>query len=170
VPESLQPLLAELLRKSATFRRQWAQIIAAAHVRVAVVTTAPLSGLTVTPRARTTMVHFAYGLLKARIEIPAAADHAELLAHEFEHIIEQIEGLDLAELSRTRDSGVVRKDDGMYETIRARAAGRAAAAEVYGTTDPLVRSAFGAVSRMLRGISARATSSTTARPPSLLRR
>lgn len=43
-------------------------------------------------------------------------------------------------------------------------------AEVYGTTDPLVRSACGAVSRMLRGISARATSSTTARPPSLLRR
>ena len=30
-----------------------------------------------------------------RLHLPPSSDHAELLGHEFEHLLEQIEGLDL---------------------------------------------------------------------------
>jgi hypothetical protein len=53
-----------------------------------------------------------------------------MLAHEFEHILEQIEGLDLLSLSRVKGSGVREVEYAVFETDRAQAAGEAVAEEV----------------------------------------
>ena len=49
---------------------------------------------------------------------------------EVEHVIEQMEGISLAQLADERQNGVTRLADGAFETRRAQAAGRAAAHEV----------------------------------------
>ena len=67
--------------------------------------------------------------IRAEIHLPPSSDHAELLAHEFEHVLEQIEGLDLRSLARVKDSGVDESDDAVFETDRAQAAGRIVKAE-----------------------------------------
>ncbi|MFO7303504.1 MAG: hypothetical protein DIU54_013905 [Acidobacteriota bacterium] len=68
--------------------------------------------------------------LEANVRLPASAELPELLAHELEHVVEQIEGLDLVRLSRVRDSGVYRIEGNRFETLRAQAAGRAARQEL----------------------------------------
>ena len=52
-----------------------------------------------------------------------------MLAHEFEHVLEQIEGLNLRTLSRVKGSGVREVENAVFETERAQAAGEAVAAE-----------------------------------------
>jgi hypothetical protein len=151
---SLHGFVAELMRRSSTFRQQCAVIAAAKHVRIRVVVTPP-SRLTMAPRAVARIERYDFGLIRARIELPAAGAHTEYLPHEFEHVIEQIEGLNLAELTRAGDPGVVQIENGMFETTRARLAGRAVAAEVYGKTDPAVRSPFRTGLRVLKGLSLR---------------
>src|SRR5690606_36201445 len=59
-----------------------------------------------------------------------SAELPELLAHELEHVVEQIERLDLVRLSRVRDSGVYRIEGNRFETLRAQAAGPAARQEL----------------------------------------
>lgn len=53
-----------------------------------------------------------------------------MLAHEFEHVLEQIEGVRLADEADLPGTGVQRVSGGAFETARARAAGKAAEAEV----------------------------------------
>ena len=67
--------------------------------------------------------------IRAEIHLPPSSDHAELLAHEFEHILEQIEGLDLRSLARVKDSGVYESEYAVFETDRAQTAGRIVRAE-----------------------------------------
>ena len=153
VAEALQPVVALLLQKSATFRRQCVRIAAAPHTRILVVVDP--RPRPATARARATITRHDHGLLRAIIEMPFVGDHAELLAHEFEHVIEQVEGVDLASLSRRGELGVVRVDDGVYESARARAAGLAVRNEVYGT-DPMVRGAARRMGQILRAIGDRA--------------
>jgi len=75
---------------------------------------------------------YAYGRIRIRmlITVPrASVSYAEILGHEFEHVLEQIEGLDLSALASTGRSGVYRHPDGSYETTRAREAGLVVARE-----------------------------------------
>jgi hypothetical protein len=68
--------------------------------------------------------------VRMRISAPrAATSYAEIIGHEFEHAIEQIEGVDLRALASTRGSCVYRHADGSFETKRARQAGLAVARE-----------------------------------------
>jgi hypothetical protein len=53
-----------------------------------------------------------------------------VLAHELEHVLEQIEGVSLSDAADRTSGGTHRMADGAYETERARVAGRAAAEEV----------------------------------------
>ena len=149
--EMLRQPVTALLAKSSTFRRQWRQIASAPGVRVVVVARTDLRE-TPSARARGQVSRYAYGAVRAMIEIPAAADLAELLPHEFEHVLEQMEGLDLALLARTGDRGVIEVDDGVFETTRARAAGRAAAREVYGDTDPAIGAAARSINRIWQAL------------------
>jgi hypothetical protein len=81
-------------------------------------------------RAKTEFRRYSSGLLLAVIYIAPGDDPVELLAHELEHVIEQIEDVNLAALAHDGSARAKRRHDGAYETTRARDAGLAVAAEV----------------------------------------
>jgi hypothetical protein len=152
VGDDLHAAVTRLLHKSKTFSAQCAAI-AAANVRVSVVVTLDIRDPLV--RARATIARFEDGRLLAMIEVPPAVDYAELLPHEFEHVIEQIEGIDLAALARSGDARIVATGDGAFETARAKAAGLAAAREFYGEANAALGAAFRGVGRMWRAVCSR---------------
>jgi hypothetical protein len=137
----LRSIVERALAQAPTVRRQCRAIAAAPHVRVSVRLRAGrlLGGA----RAEATITRFEYGALFAEIRLPVCVNPIEMLAHELEHVIEQMEGIDLARLSEQRDSGVSRLAYGAFETKRAEAAGRTAAHELTtgttGTTGSTVR-------------------------------
>lgn len=141
----LKPVVAKLLQQSPTLRRQWQAIAAAPILRVMLVST-PVLRETPSARARTEISRFTFGAIRAVVELPAVVDITELLPHELEHVIEQLEGIDLAALARRNSSGVQEVSRGVYETSRARNAGFAALREVYGEVDPV----FGAAARRVQ--------------------
>ena len=57
------------------------------------------------------------------IKFTSTADAIELIAHEIEHIIEQLDDVDLALRAAYPNSGVKRLDDGTFETLRAKRVG-----------------------------------------------
>jgi hypothetical protein len=136
----LQPVVVSLLEKSHTFRRQWQCIEQSARMRVTIRTASDLRE-TPTVRARSQVSRYAYGAIRAIVELPVVVDVTELLPHEFEHLLEQLEGIDLAALVQRGDPGVELTPGGAYETARAQRAGRAALQEVYGEIDPAFRAA-----------------------------
>lgn len=127
IHESLRDELEELMAASATLRRQLAAV-AAAPTRVDIrVSMAPVPG---GRRAQSEINRYSSGFLEATVIVPSGYDFVELLAHELEHVVEQIEGVSLAALER--EGRAYRDPRGFFETDRASEAGRAAAAEVAG--------------------------------------
>lgn len=122
-----QPLVLDLFARSTTLERQCLVLAAANHVQVTLVSPVRLFGHC---RARATFVRDTGGRLRVLIEIPGGIDYPELLAHELEHVLEQIEGLDLSEMARLRQAGVRQVGLDVYETARAQGAGRQAAREL----------------------------------------
>ncbi len=111
-----------------TIRRQCGLIASARHLRVSIrLLPGRLIGGT---RAQATIARYAFGAIRAEITLPATSRQVEMLAHELEHVIEQLEGARLHELVGQRHSGVRRFADGAFETRRAEQAGRAAGREV----------------------------------------
>jgi hypothetical protein len=126
----LQPVVQQLLASSPTFRAQVRRIAAAPHVRVVVEPAIGRGGGCCT-LARTRFRHFSEGGIRADVEIAfplGAADYAQLLGHEFEHIVEQIERVDVRRLARD-GAGAQEVGDGLFETRRAALAGRRIAEE-----------------------------------------
>ena len=122
--------LSQLLESSATLRSQYDRITSTSRVRVRV---EPWPWKSADWMARATITRSASGMLDAHVQIPTplrAFEYAEMLAHEFEHILEQIEGVDLAVLAADPGHGVSRTVGGAFETTRAQRAGQAAAKEV----------------------------------------
>ena len=125
-------LLADLGRalnriydRSPTFRAQCERIRRAPHLRVRI-----RIDPSIPSRCRAfTIVQRLGHAIEADVHLPPSADHSELVAHEFEHLLEQIEGLNLRRLARVRGSGVHEIEREMFETDRAQAAGRLVAAE-----------------------------------------
>jgi hypothetical protein len=120
----------QLLASSPTFRAQMRRIAGAAHVRVAV---EPAVGGVggCCALARTVFRHVADGAVLARVEIAfplTATEYAELLGHEFEHIVEHIERVDVRWLARQGDEAHQIGED-TFETRRAAEAGVAIARE-----------------------------------------
>lgn len=128
IAPSMRSVTARMLERSPTFRRQCDSIAESGSIFVTV-RLVPASGNQLT-RARTTLRRYSSGLMFAQVEIPADSQVAELIAHEFEHILEFIEGVDLPSLSRGRPSDVLALRDGSFETWRAVVAGRTAAQEM----------------------------------------
>jgi hypothetical protein len=120
--------IEELFSRSPTLLNQCRQIAAADRVVVRVSVARPQSCC----RATATIRRSRDGQLCAEIALPVSPDFAELLAHELEHVVEQIEGVDLAALASSGQGGVYRVTNARFETVRARDAGRAAAREVIG--------------------------------------
>ena len=120
-------LLQTMVRKSPAFRRQCQRLAYADHVTVTL-RLASAGGGSTAARARTNIVRSEHRLLAA-VEIKALDNAAELIAHEIEHIIEQIDGIDLKRQSLHSGKGVTECVDGSFETIRAVRVGQLVAQE-----------------------------------------
>jgi hypothetical protein len=127
IPKGLRPVLERMWQASPAFRRQCARLI---DTSVSVTVSIGLPAATPAARAftrierRNGLVRYAYVYLNARLH----RVH-EVLAHELEHVLEQIDGVDLAGLSANGVHGVHR-ERGVFETARAAAIGRLVAHEV----------------------------------------
>ena len=114
-----------IYERSPSFRAQFARVAEAGNLRVTVQIDPSIPG-----RCRAFTVLQRRGQwIRAEIHLPPSSDHAELLAHEFEHVLEQIEGLDLQSLARVKDSGVYELKYAVFETDRAQEAGRVVKSE-----------------------------------------
>lgn len=122
-PTRIAAEMAALLRQSPTLQRQCARLASESAFSLELhVTGVPFpAGI----RARGHIARTSAGVT-ARITLPVSADLVELLAHELEHVIEQLDGWDLGVLSREADRGVTAHGDGTFETMRAVRAGRRA--------------------------------------------
>jgi hypothetical protein len=129
VPSAYQPAIDQMLARSPMFRRQCLRLAGAPQLSIVVRTLHPLAG---GPRARAQISQADGGRLIATVEINPLGDFMELLAHEVEHIIEQLDGIDLAAKATVARSGVWSCADGTFETSRAVRVGILVASEVRG--------------------------------------
>lgn len=144
--DGLQPVVQWALEHSPSFRRQCRVLAAAPDLRATVRVAFKPAGATA--RARTSFRQGEWGALAAEIEIRSAPDLTELLAHEFEHLIEQLDGVDLTALAKKGEAR--RLSDGAFETDRAIAAGYLVAGEVVDNAPDRIRNAGGSIWRALR--------------------
>ena len=125
LPRGFERTLLRLIERSPTFRSQCERIANADNLRV----TVRIDTLIPSYCRAFTIVHRRGLQIRADVHLPAGAHFVEFLAHEFEHVIEQIEGMNLRKLARAKGSGVHEIDREVFETVRAQAAGRVVAAE-----------------------------------------
>ena len=113
----LQPVAIGLLQRSPTFQKQCERIASAVVLRVSIrVVLSTPSG-----RAQTTITRYDTGALRAEVLIRFGEDYYELLAHELEHVLEQVDGVVLSDEISANRAWVT--DSGAFETRRAFAAG-----------------------------------------------
>ena len=146
--DGLDAVVRHVLEHSPKFRQQCRQLAAAPHLRATVRVAFRQAGAFT--RARTSFRRSEFGALDANIELGSVADLTELIAHEFEHLIEQLDGVDLKALSK--EGQAHRLSDGAFETERAVAAGQRVAGEVVDNSPDRVRGAGGSVWRALRRV------------------
>jgi hypothetical protein len=130
VPSSFRSLVEVMLRDSPTFRRQCQRIANASMLSVRLERAmGPLASDT---RARTRITRDRSGTLVAVIEVPPLDDDVELIAHEIEHVVEQLDNIDLASKAARPGTGVhfLAKGPVAFETTRAVTIGRRVAEEV----------------------------------------
>ena len=113
-------------RDSLTFRRQCRRLAAADHLRVTLRLEEPqrrpsFSARTVFERAEGVLV-------AAHVFMSLSPDAVELIAHEVEHVLEQLDGADLG--AQVGSGHVWKRADGAFETRRATQVGRRVAHEV----------------------------------------
>jgi hypothetical protein len=148
VEEGLRPLVRWTLEHSPRFRQQCRTLAAARQLSAQLVVN--YGARAGTTRARTIFRENNAGALAATVEIHRAPDLTELLAHELEHVIEQLDGVDLEALTRRGEAR--RLVDGAYETNRAVAAGLRVAGEVLDNTPDRVRGASKRVWNVMRRV------------------
>ncbi len=127
VDAALQDVVARMVRRSPTFRRQCARIDQTRNLIVRMREDGPRGERAYS--ARTVIRRHQYGAIVAHVRLYSPFDAAEIIAHEFEHLLEQIDGVNLRLLSLIAGSGVTETNDGSYETRRAVLAGRRVASE-----------------------------------------
>lgn len=131
VAAAYRPLLTSMLERSPMFRRQCLRL--ASDLRLTVHLHPAGSSWTHGARAVTRIRRKpGAGGLEADIYLTKLDDDVELIAHELEHIIEQLDQIDLPLQSALPDTGVHRtiSEDTMFETTRARQVGLRVAREV----------------------------------------
>lgn len=126
VPASHQKIVRTMWEQSPTFRSQCERIgggrTLTVHVR-------PFPQMRSTDAA-THFVHRPGSGLIADVYLFRLDRFVELLAHELEHIIEQVEGIDLGQLARRAPHLAWSTANRMYETRRAIHSGQTVASEV----------------------------------------
>jgi len=129
IAEVFRPAVASMLRSSPTFRRQCSRIARSSELHVVIERALPSNGPA--DSALTRMTRGAGGRLDAEVQIGSLDETITLIAHEFEHILEQLDEVDLSAMAARSGTGV-RADYrfGHFETDRAVAAGKRVADEV----------------------------------------
>jgi hypothetical protein len=129
IPGAYRPAVAAMLRYSPTFRRQCSRIALTPDLRIAIMPSL-LPGI-LPDEALTRIVRRPDGRMVADVQLGTVGDPVLLIAHEFEHILEQLDGVDLASMASRSATGVhQRPGSEHFETDRAIAAGRQVADEV----------------------------------------
>jgi len=121
-----QSFLDHMWRSSPTFNRQCRRLGAAQHLRVVL----RLEELQRRPSfyARTVLGRRDGVLFAADVFLSPTPDAVEFIAHEVEHVLEQLDGVDLA--AQVGSGNVWKREDGAFETRRATDVGRRVAREV----------------------------------------
>ena len=109
----LAPVALGLLHRSPTFQQQCLRIAATIVLRVQVQVTPRLAGA----RGETTIRRYDSGALRAHVVLVFGDDYVELLAHEFEHVLEQVERVRLSD--QMTDNRAWLTASGAFETVRA---------------------------------------------------
>jgi hypothetical protein len=126
VPDIIRPLVTTMWHRSVTFRRQCSRLAEHPDVIVHVELEVGVQDA----RARSRVERHGVGRTAAvQIEWRTPARYAEYIAHELEHVMEQLDGIDLPRLARLGVDGVVLQGR-EYETLRAQSVGRTVAREV----------------------------------------
>jgi hypothetical protein len=128
VPRGLRPQVERMWRTSPTFRRQCLRL-SEASVTVIVYFGLPRSVARATALARIERQHGLTRRADVYLDVGLVSVH-ETLAHELEHVLEQIDGVNLPALVASRVHGVREVEPGAFETARAAAIGRLVAHEV----------------------------------------
>ncbi len=120
-------LVESMAERSPTFRQQLLRIANEPHLTIDLDVVPHIVGA----RAMTRMVRQADGL-DAHIEVERFDDIVELIAHEIEHVIEQIDKVDLAAGAALPDAEIhsVDRNGLVFETARAARVGVTVAQEV----------------------------------------
>ena len=123
-------LVEKMLSRSPTFRRQVLRVAGAQQLTVQLRTAPPPWPHGV--RAITQFVRNANGQLSASIDITPMNNDVELIAHELEHVIEQLDDVDLSAKAGRPNSGVRATTEGgvLFETTRAARVGIQVSQEV----------------------------------------
>lgn len=125
LPPHLGVVLRRLYDHSPTFRSQCERLERASNLRVVI-----RLSTTLPARCRAlTIVRRRGHAIVADIQLTPGAALVELVGHEFEHLLEQVEGLNLRRLARLEGSGVWEVERQLFETDRAITAGRLIADE-----------------------------------------
>jgi hypothetical protein len=120
----LRETVDAMMERSPTFRAQIEAIARTPGLGLAVTLEATPSSR----RAEARMRRYVSGLLLANIRIYIVADKEELIAHEIEHVLEQVERVPVAELAKRGDEAW--RAGTAYETRRAIRAGQRVANEM----------------------------------------
>ncbi|HKY04066.1 MAG TPA: hypothetical protein VJQ56_04205 [Blastocatellia bacterium] len=114
-------ILEKVWKRSATFRDQCRRIAGSPWMKIKVRFVAKRAE---DYEALTTLTRYESGFTVSTIQIFITSGYVERIGHEFEHIIEQIEGMNLQSLAAKEGAGVRSVKPGYYETERAIRAGR----------------------------------------------
>jgi hypothetical protein len=115
-----RPMIEQMLARSATFRRQCARIASARTLTIEIRAEPVLRRQAIAGWSN--IVRRTNGSMHALINVAPVGRAAELIAHELEHVIEQLDGINLRHMSRVPSSGVREcecDDFAAYETTRA---------------------------------------------------
>lgn len=127
VDRALLPSIKVMLKASPTFREQCRRVATTRLLYVRLRVNGWLADLRF--RALTRILRFRSGVVIAEMELRTSWAPEEWIAHEFEHVLEQVDRVSLVDLA-ARSGSVWRTSDDSFESERAIQAGRTVAAEV----------------------------------------
>ncbi len=125
IPHMLTRVLQSIYDRSPTFRAQCERLAQARDLRV----TVHLNNAIPSRCRAFTRIRRQGREIRAEVHLPPGSGLVELAGHEFEHLIEQVEGLDLRSMARARRTGVREVYPEAFESDRAIIAGRIVRAE-----------------------------------------
>jgi hypothetical protein len=127
-----------MMKKSPTFRRQCLQLSCSHNLRIDIKIVGAIPQMQCLALSRAT--RFAGGQVMMTMMIVAARSNlVELIGHEFEHALEQAEGLDLKSLVVTARDHVYQLEDGSFETQRAKQTGLTVSREFRSFRNPSLK-------------------------------